>query len=627
MTDERGGRYFREARFFFAGDKVAAQSHTPEARSLMGYMRDMHSLGGPAVQVQYMTLQDGTQIKATMMNGQFSANISSPSHKREKPSLASVVYVRPFDPPGHVDDWRVTLTEGSSSCVVNTEFAPQRYYSNRNWFSAGGDIVSVLGGTDWDRYFPTALGDHVVLNDQIMVSPGDVWGAAMYNGALVVARAVYTYVPTPTHVLLNFEVIVDGVLKLTSPTIDSLAYRGAQLFGGYDDDTVSSAFVQKTLVFSPDGSLGVCCLSPLKYIRVVLSTTLGAVTVTYSIEDTPQTTSAATNSWWVDRDFSNSSSVDPLTCVETFSATGHDNSGITGGTTTYALAADFDYSSGALVFFMVTENHLSNSMSSAGSSGGSKCPGICLGVPVPAFCSSAASSSATISGSHACRFWWSDTGATAIQLTAASTASTDISNTRNDNTGMCDLVAASLTGSSTSAGFTNVRVESIDVRFRTGVVSYAVSTIASTQSGGLSGVYTDTVNSYAQRIATFGLGGIGVTHSELNVIDNNFQPGAPAAGPTWSLPADVRSGTDQITMWPLNDYWARHVEAPAKQYVFSSPSAPSLVFLSVTDTQLLTTERSVQLFCPAADTVVDVTSAFSVVSGDMTTNHFGVAKE
>ena len=79
MTDELGGRYFREARFFLAGDKVAAQSHILEARSLMGYMRDQLALGGPAIQVQYATLQDGTQIKATMMNGQYQAEIVSPA--------------------------------------------------------------------------------------------------------------------------------------------------------------------------------------------------------------------------------------------------------------------------------------------------------------------------------------------------------------------------------------------------------------------------------------------------------------------------------------------------------------------------------------------------------------------
>jgi hypothetical protein len=84
MTDERGGRYFREARFFLAGDKVAAQSHILEARSLMGYMRDMQAMGGPPIQVQYATLQDGTQIKATMMNGQYQAQIVSPIRTKKK---------------------------------------------------------------------------------------------------------------------------------------------------------------------------------------------------------------------------------------------------------------------------------------------------------------------------------------------------------------------------------------------------------------------------------------------------------------------------------------------------------------------------------------------------------------
>lgn len=84
MSDERGGRYFREARFFLAGDKVAAQSHILEARSLLGYLRDQHSMGGPPIQVKYAGLKDGTLIKATMMNGQFQAEIVSPKTVSEK---------------------------------------------------------------------------------------------------------------------------------------------------------------------------------------------------------------------------------------------------------------------------------------------------------------------------------------------------------------------------------------------------------------------------------------------------------------------------------------------------------------------------------------------------------------
>lgn len=93
MTDERGGRYFREARFFLAGDKVVAQSHIIEARGLMGYMRDMHAMGGPAIQVKYATLQDGTQIKATMMNGQYQAEIVSPAPtlRRQRGRVLTIV--------------------------------------------------------------------------------------------------------------------------------------------------------------------------------------------------------------------------------------------------------------------------------------------------------------------------------------------------------------------------------------------------------------------------------------------------------------------------------------------------------------------------------------------------------
>ena len=107
MTDERGGRYFREARFFLAGDKVAAQSHILEARSLMGYMRDMHSLGGPPIQVQYATLQDGTQIKAVMMNGQYQAEIVSPRRTSSArpvkvPTIVGRKYYQPFGTPAHL---------------------------------------------------------------------------------------------------------------------------------------------------------------------------------------------------------------------------------------------------------------------------------------------------------------------------------------------------------------------------------------------------------------------------------------------------------------------------------------------------------------------------------------------
>lgn len=86
MADERGGKYFREARIVLGGDKVAAQGHIGDARALLGYLRDMHSLGGPPIQTKYATLRDGTLISAAMMNGQYQATIVSPppSGKRKK---------------------------------------------------------------------------------------------------------------------------------------------------------------------------------------------------------------------------------------------------------------------------------------------------------------------------------------------------------------------------------------------------------------------------------------------------------------------------------------------------------------------------------------------------------------
>ena len=76
MSDApKGGRYFGPARFFLAGDRVLAQRHISEARMLLGYMRDQHALGGPAFQVQHLTLTDGTTIRGVMNNGLFQAEV------------------------------------------------------------------------------------------------------------------------------------------------------------------------------------------------------------------------------------------------------------------------------------------------------------------------------------------------------------------------------------------------------------------------------------------------------------------------------------------------------------------------------------------------------------------------
>ncbi len=78
MADERGGKYLREARFFLDGDHALAGSYAGAARILMGQMRDSLSFGGPPIQVRYATMQDGTQIRAVMSNGQYQAQIISP---------------------------------------------------------------------------------------------------------------------------------------------------------------------------------------------------------------------------------------------------------------------------------------------------------------------------------------------------------------------------------------------------------------------------------------------------------------------------------------------------------------------------------------------------------------------
>lgn len=96
---EKGGRYFREARFFLLGNKFVAQSHVLEARAMLGHLSDLHAMGGPPIQVNHTTLQDGTQIKAVMMNGQYQAEIFSPqvSVKRACVRVPTIFGYRTYD--------------------------------------------------------------------------------------------------------------------------------------------------------------------------------------------------------------------------------------------------------------------------------------------------------------------------------------------------------------------------------------------------------------------------------------------------------------------------------------------------------------------------------------------------
>lgn len=160
MTDERGGRYFREARFFLAGDKVAAQSHILEARSLMGYMRDMQALGGPPIQVQYATLKDGTQIKATMMNGQYQAEIVSPGRplaKRKTKYPATVVGRKHITGPGGFsNDSAVPIKWQRSTGVVELPLPTGYAYGSAIDVDATGDVAY---GYAFNPYTPAELSD------------------------------------------------------------------------------------------------------------------------------------------------------------------------------------------------------------------------------------------------------------------------------------------------------------------------------------------------------------------------------------------------------------------------------------------------------------------------------------
>ena len=292
MTDERGGRYFREARFFLAGDKVAAQSHILEARSLMGYMRDQHAMGGPAIQVKYATLQDGTQIKATMMNGQYQAQIISlPARDPRRRTDSYEIWVRPLAAPED-GDWLIELENG---CLAKAELAPIKQYSNRMWEGADKSLYCIIGGDD-DKKYTGTLGDTVSVDGEVILQHADpVAGVAVFRGSLVIIARVDTGVVshpgTPTHPAafvadtITYEVLVGGVSKLVTPVIDAYAD------GGYPTGVGNAVrFSQSVVVFNSDGSEGSCVLGDSKVLKFSLDAAeAGEVTVSYAITTIPST--------------------------------------------------------------------------------------------------------------------------------------------------------------------------------------------------------------------------------------------------------------------------------------------------------------------------------------------------
>lgn len=316
MTNERGGRYFREARFFLAGDKDAAQSYVIEARSMMGYMRDMQALGGPPIQVKYATLLDGTQIKATMMNGQYQAEIFSPMLGEEKRPEVYEIWVRPYWT--ETEDWDLLVKLGGN-CSATTVIQERKFYSNRIWKAKDGSLYCIIGGNDENKYIGE-LGNIISKDGDIILQDADfIAGVAEFQGKLVIVRRItsYTYCyPGSMDInsymryvgvggvegqiasknticckTISYEVLVDGQSKLIIPKIDS------KIDGGFAVADGQIQFSQDIVVFNSDGSEGACVLGDTKVLKFHLTIDDGIVSVNYTIDTIPNTTTTSPLVW------------------------------------------------------------------------------------------------------------------------------------------------------------------------------------------------------------------------------------------------------------------------------------------------------------------------------------------
>lgn len=310
MTGERGGRYFREARFFLAGDRTVAGSHILEARSLLGYMRDQHALGGPPIQVQHTTLSDGTVIRATMMNGQFQAQIVSPFSPSKQPKGATYnIWVHPVW--GNTYDWLVVDEDG---CAITTEKRVPTLYSNRMWQAPDRSIYCIVGGRDQDKYFGIA-GSDITKDGVLLASYGDnVVGVAEFMGRLVVVQQVPVVNGlSPARDQKKYKVFVDGVEKLETVVIDAYVDGGysvlADLF--FPASGVIRRFSQTTVMFNQAGSEGAGVLGNAAVIKFSLADNAGDTVVTYAIEAIPDAQATYHKYRYIQIDAEN-------TCVDNF---------------------------------------------------------------------------------------------------------------------------------------------------------------------------------------------------------------------------------------------------------------------------------------------------------------------
>lgn len=283
MSDERGGRYFREARFFLGGDKVAAQSHILEARSLLGYLRDQLALGGPPIAVKYATLSDGTLIKATMANGHYQAEIVAPARASGGEQVTYEVYVRPEW--GAVYDWLVTKDPSVSHSVVTTRTDPVKY-SNRMWQAGDGSLLAVIGGNDSSRYFGVG-GDTIALDGVVVLTGGaNIVGAATYKGKLVYVTVASAYAGGVE--TAQYTVHIGATYTYTTPVISADPL-------GYLTPAGDKRLSQQTVIFNSDCTEGACVLGDYTVLKfAITSDTYGAPVCTHTIATIPGTNPTVT---------------------------------------------------------------------------------------------------------------------------------------------------------------------------------------------------------------------------------------------------------------------------------------------------------------------------------------------
>jgi hypothetical protein len=246
MAGERGGKYFREARFFLGGDRVAAALHIGEARQLLGYLRDRHAIGGPPVLVQYATLSDGTTIKAVMMNGQYQAEIVTPVKggvcEERCRVIPRFISYRAF-PIGASTPEEYYLDD---TCGFDSRsLPPDVKYSGLDWHGTDGTLIQVRS-QDGSRYFGigTAPNNELYMCNTFMFSTGyAICGAALSPKGLLTCSIV--------------PGVGEGTLTIYANQVAIASFTHASLQYAFDVDTRLGFDNDSWVKFNGDGTIGV----------------------------------------------------------------------------------------------------------------------------------------------------------------------------------------------------------------------------------------------------------------------------------------------------------------------------------------------------------------------------------